>query len=263
MSTPVSARADNFKAEGVKALNRTLIFGFGRDKKFEDAAEAFKNAGNAYKLASLWQSAGDVFMQAADAYLKLDSTTDATAAIVEAAQCYKQTNPGDAVSAYRQAIDIYNANGRFGMSSRYCKEMAEVFEQDNNSDAALAAYTEAADLFTKDGKKSNANQCLLKVATLCAEAGDLSRAASIYEDIGKESMTSRLGAYSAKGYFFQALLCYLAMGDNVQVRTVSDFVCFVVRPIVFYILGFGMNVRYVTASSRVIMGVLLKCYFIY
>ena len=158
-----------------------MIFGFGRDKKFEDAAEAFKNSGNAYKLASLWQSAGDVFMQAADAYLKLDSTTDATGAIVEAAQCYKQINPGDAVSAYRQAIDIYNSNGRFGMSSRYCKEMAEVYEQDNNSEMALLAYTESADLYVKDGKKSNANQCLLKVATLCAEKGDLARAAAIYE----------------------------------------------------------------------------------
>lgn len=203
MSTAASTRGDSLKAEGNKALNRTLIFGFGKQQKFEDAAEAFKNAGNAYKLASLWQSAGDVFMQAGDAYMKVDSTTDATACVVEAAQCYKKVDPNAAVIAYQQAIDMYNTNGRFGMSSRYAKEMAEVYEQDNNAEGALKAYESAAELYNSDNKKSNANQCLLKVATLSAEKGDLSRAAGIYEDIARESMTSRLGAYSAKGYFFQ------------------------------------------------------------
>jgi alpha-soluble NSF attachment protein len=218
MATAASARADSLKAEGVKALNRTLIFGFGKTQKYEDAAEHFKNAGNAYKLASLWQSAGEAFLQAAEAYGVLDQVTDTTGCIVEAAQCFKKVSPADAVLAFRKAIDMYNLNGRFGMSSRYCKEMAEVYEQDNNAEMALHAYQEAAELFVNDGKKSNANQCLLKVATMAAEKGDLVRAAGIYEDIGKESMSSRLGSYSAKGYFFQALLCYLALGDNVQVQ---------------------------------------------
>jgi alpha-soluble NSF attachment protein len=206
------------RAEGVKALNRTLLFGFGKTQKYEDAAENFKNAGNAYKLTNSWQSAGDCFIQASEAYAVLDQVTDVTASLVEAAQCYKKINPVDAVSTFRRAIDIYNQNGRFGMSSRYCKEMAEIYEQDNNSEMALAAYEEAAELFDKDGKKSNGNQCLLKVATIAAEKGDLARAAGIYESIGKECMSSRLGSYSAKGYFFQCLLCYLAMGDNVQVQ---------------------------------------------
>lgn len=39
---------------------RTLIFGFGKTQKYEDAAEAFVKAGNAYKLANLWQSAGSI-----------------------------------------------------------------------------------------------------------------------------------------------------------------------------------------------------------
>ncbi|KAJ1441808.1 soluble NSF attachment protein, partial [Ochromonadaceae sp. CCMP2298] len=81
---------------------------------------------------------------------------------------------------------------------------------------------EAADLFVNDHKKSNANQCFLKVATLASDMGDLSRAAAIFEDIGKDSLTSRLGAYSAKGYFFQSLLCHLALGDNVAVTQKLD-----------------------------------------
>lgn len=223
-NSAASSRGDTFKVEGNKALNRTTIFGFGKVQKYEDAAEAFKNAGNAYKLASLWQSAGDVFLQAAEANQMAGNASDTTTNLVEAANCYKKISPLDAVNAYRKAIDLYNEGGRFGMSSRYCKEMAEVFEADNNSEAALNAYQEAADLFNSDNKKQNGNQCLIKVATIAAEAGDLMRAANIYEDIGKDSMQSRLGAYSAKGYFFQSLLCHLALGDNVKVtQKLNDF----------------------------------------
>lgn len=51
---------------------------------------------------------------------------------------------------------------------------------------------------------------------------DLSRAAKIFEDIGTQSLQSNLGKFSAKGYFFQALLCLLAQGDNVAIRIKVD-----------------------------------------
>ena len=47
--------------------------------------------------------------------------------------------------------------------TRYYKEMAEVFEADNNTEMAMESYQQAADMFSNDNKKSNANQCLLKV----------------------------------------------------------------------------------------------------
>ena len=53
-----SGKGDVFWQEAEKALNRTTIFGFGKSQKYEDAAEAFVKAGNAYKLANLWESAG-------------------------------------------------------------------------------------------------------------------------------------------------------------------------------------------------------------
>ena len=173
---------------GENALKRSTFFGFGKAQKYEDAAEAFKGSGNAYKLASLWQSAGEVFLKAADAYAMVDSANDSTNMIVEAAQCFKKVNPLDSVNAYRRVIGMYNDAGKFGQSARYCKEMAEVFEADNNKAGALAAYQEAADLFNSDNKKQNGNQCLLKVATLASEAGDIIRAANIYEELARESM---------------------------------------------------------------------------
>ncbi len=56
---------------------------------------------------------------------------------------------------------------------------------------------------------------MLKVATLCSQEDEFIRAAEIFEACGNESLESKLGAYSAKGYFFQCVLCFLAAGDAV------------------------------------------------
>lgn len=204
-----------FLAEGEKALNKKSVFGFLGlgGNNFEEAAESFVKAGNAFKLSNQWQSAGDAFLKAASAQQKVADNTDAVNSYVEAANCYKRINPVDAVGAYNQAIELYNNNGRFGMSARYTKELAELFEQDNNKDSALVTYKEAARLYSMDNKESNANQMLIKVATFSSEMNQFQEAANIYEDVGKKSMESRLGSYSAKGYFFQCLLCHMAAGD--------------------------------------------------
>jgi alpha-soluble NSF attachment protein len=158
-----SSKADLYKAEGNKALNRTTIFGFGKAQKYEDAADSFKKAGIAYKLANQYQSAGDVYLQSADAYINVDSQSEAINQIVEAAGCYKRINPESAITAYERAIELYNDGGRFGMSARYYKEIAEIYESMHNAQGALTNYELAAEFYNNDNKKSNANQCLIKV----------------------------------------------------------------------------------------------------
>lgn len=84
-------------------------------------------------------------------------------------------------------------------------------------------YQRAADLFINDNKAQSGNQCLLKIATMASQEGaDLPKAASIFESIGRASLESRLGAFSAKGYLFQALLCVLATGDSVKTQQKLD-----------------------------------------
>ena len=78
---------------------------------------------------------------------------------------------------------------------------------------------QAADANEADNKKQGASQCLLKIATLASSSDDFTRAANIFEQLGTESMSTTLGAYSAKGHFFSALLCYLASGDAVATRS--------------------------------------------
>jgi hypothetical protein len=39
------------------------------------------------------------------------------------------------------------------------------------------------------------------VATFATELNEILKSADIFESVGKESLTSRLGQYSAKGFF--------------------------------------------------------------
>jgi TolA-binding protein len=79
---------DKFKQEGEKAMNRTTIFGFGKQQKYEDAAAAFIKAGNAYKLSKEWNEAAEMFIKAANCQKETDSKTDACNSYVEAGGCF-------------------------------------------------------------------------------------------------------------------------------------------------------------------------------
>ena len=69
-----------------------------------------------------------------------------------------------------------------------------------------------------------ATQCLLKIAALASgkDPKDLNKASKIFEEVAVQSLASRLGQYSAKGYLFQALLCHLASSDYVATQQKVD-----------------------------------------
>jgi alpha-soluble NSF attachment protein len=212
---------DKFIVEANAALKRTTIFGFGKTAKFEDAAAAFTKAGNAFKMSKQWTEAGEAFIKCAECQKNLDSDSDVCNSYVEAGSCFKKSdNPMDAVAPLEQAIESYTERGRLSQVARILKDIAEIFEKSREIDQAVEYYQRAADAAEADNKKQDKLKSLLKIATLCSTdhgGGDVDylKAADLFEAMGHEGMESKLGAYAAKGYFFQAALCLMASGDNV------------------------------------------------
>jgi alpha-soluble NSF attachment protein len=228
MKEDAEKRGNLLKIQGEKILNNTgmleSIFGFGKSQKYEDASQSFSQAGNSYKVANNWQSAGEMFLKAADINQMVSdsSQTDTINYIVEAGNSFKKISPVDAINAFQKAIQLYSSSGRYDQAAKYYKEIAEIFETDGNMDEALNSYQSAADIFSSNNAKTKADPCLLKIATISCEKDDFTRAGDIYETIGRTKMESDLGKYAAKGNFFHCLLCHLASGDSVCTREKLD-----------------------------------------
>ncbi|GMH91826.1 hypothetical protein TrVE_jg14402 [Triparma verrucosa] len=217
-------RGDHFLAEADKHLKKFSFFGAG--SKFEDAAECFSKAGNCFKVEQKWQEAGEAYMQAADLLQnKVQSSHEASAAMMDAGNCFKKVSAPDAINAFRGAISNWCEAGRFNQAAKLTKEIAEMYEKDNNPVEAIENYTQAATFFETENSKSMTTQCNAKVAELCSavlDPPDLARAADIYEELGKGCLDSALIKYNAKGYFLSCVFCHLAQGDAVAARQKVD-----------------------------------------
>ncbi|RZC78177.1 hypothetical protein C5167_002399 [Papaver somniferum] len=148
--------------------------------------------------------------------LWLDSKHEAASAYVDAANAYKKISPKDAISCLEQAVGQFMEIGRFNMAARYCKEIGELGEAQQNVDQAIAYFEHAADLFQSEEVNTSANQCKLKVAEFAAQQEQYPKAIEIYEEIARQSLNNNLLKYSVKGYLLNAGLCQLCKDDDLD-----------------------------------------------
>jgi len=226
MAKVQKGKAEAFVAEAEGLLSKRSWFSSSKERNAEDAAEIFEKAANAYKVGGLNQDAGDIYAKVAELYRdSLSDFNNASKAFNNAGTCYKKSNPLDAVKAYQQAVSLYTDNARITQAAKLCKEIAELYEneeidEDEKSHIVLAieAFEQASELFGMEDSKSAASQCLGKIAELCSaalEPPDFGRASKIYDDLGRRCLSSNLLKFNAKGYFLQAILCHLANSDDV------------------------------------------------
>ncbi|KVI07037.1 NSF attachment protein [Cynara cardunculus var. scolymus] len=199
------AKGEEFEKQAEKKLNGWKIFG----SKHEDAADLYEKAANFYKIGKSWDQAGAVYMKLADCYLKLDSKHEAANAFADAGHCYKKTNTTECISCLEQALNLFMEIGRLGMSAKYCKEIAELYEQEQNLEQAMVYYDKASDLFQGEEVSSSANQCRLKIAQFAAE-------------LQQHSINNNLLKYGVKGHLLNAGICQLCKGDVVAITNALD-----------------------------------------
>ncbi|XP_073032743.1 alpha-soluble NSF attachment protein-like [Primulina eburnea] len=212
------ARAEEFEKKAEKKVGGWAFFG----SKQEDAADLFDKAANAYKLGKSWDQAGAVYIKLANCYLKLDSKHEAANAYADAAHCYKKTNSKESIQCLQQSVNLFLDIGRLNMSARYYKEIAELYEQEENLEQAIVYYERAADLFQSEEVSTSANQCRQKIAQFAAQLEQYQKAIEIYEDIGRQSLNNNLLKYGVKGHLLNAGICQLCKGDVVAINNALE-----------------------------------------
>ncbi|XP_031109915.1 alpha-soluble NSF attachment protein [Ipomoea triloba] len=212
------ARGEEFEKKAEKKLSGWALF----SSKYEDAADFFEKAANCFKLAKSWDQAGATYVKLANCHLKLDSKHEAASAFADAGHNYKKTNTREAVSCLEQAVNLFLENGRLNMSARYYKEIAEIYEQEQNLEQAIAYYEKAADLFLSEDVSTTANQCKQKIAQFSAQLEKYPRAIEIFEDIARQSVNNNLLKYGVRGHLLNAGICQLCKGDVVAINNALE-----------------------------------------
>uniref|UniRef100_A0AC35U7P5 TPR_REGION domain-containing protein n=1 Tax=Rhabditophanes sp. KR3021 TaxID=114890 RepID=A0AC35U7P5_9BILA len=189
------------------------FFGMFGGKNVGEAAELYVQAGNLFKLAKNWTSAGDSFLACAELHgSQSDGKHDAATQYAEAGNCYRKVDPKKAVDCITKTADIYTDMGRFNMAAKYHCTIAELYETDfPDLEKSMTHWQKAADFYKGEEAKSSATKCSIKVAQYAADLGQFRKALTIFEEIAKWETDHSTLKYAAKGHFFQALLCHLCI----------------------------------------------------
>lgn len=213
------AKAAEYYAQAQKTLKKTSFFSFGSNsQKYEDASDLFEKAGNQYKIARKWQEAAEAYVKCAECQMKLKESSRAAHFYQSAAEAMSKSNPQDSIEYFKTAIAMLCDAGRFSNAAKLQKQIAEIYEGQDNKEDALDAYKQAADYFSGENQQSSANNMLLKVAQFSAQLERYDAAMEIYESIGKASMESNLLKFNAKNHLLNAGICALATKDLVLVQ---------------------------------------------
>ncbi|AES79740.2 alpha-soluble NSF attachment protein [Medicago truncatula] len=182
---------------------------------YEDAAELFLKSAKSFKLGKSWDKAGSIFIKSAKCHMKLDNKFDAAKAYVDASHCYKKTS--------RKAVTIFMEIGQHIMAAKYCKEIGDLYELDQDFEQAKSYYEKAAELFDIRGDSATSViQCKQKVAQFSAQLQQYQKAIKIYEDTAQQSLNNNLLKYGVRGYLLNSGLCELCRGDIVAITNTLE-----------------------------------------
>ncbi|RAL17784.1 alpha-soluble NSF attachment protein SEC17 [Aspergillus homomorphus CBS 101889] len=203
-----------------QALSRAsggFSFFGGRTEKYENAADLYSQAANAFRVQKQNKEAGLAFEKAASIQSQnLNEPDDAANTLTEAFKVYRKTDPEDAARVLSSAIQHYVLKGNLRRAASQQQHLAEVYEVElGDTKKALEAYEKAAEWFEGDNAEALANKHYLKAADLAALEGDYYKAVEHYERIGRSSINNNLMKWSVKDYFLKAGICHLATNDLV------------------------------------------------
>ncbi|PYH94609.1 vesicular-fusion protein Sec17 [Aspergillus ellipticus CBS 707.79] len=189
----------------------------GKTEKFENAADLYTQAANAFRVQKQNKESGLAFEKAASIQAQnLNEPDDAANTLTEAFKVYRKSDPEDAARVLASAIQHYVLKGNLRRAATQQQHLAEVYEVElGDTKKALEAYEKAAEWFDSDNAEALANKHYLKAADLAALEGDYYKAIEHYERIGRSSINNNLMKWSVKDYFLKAGICHLATNDLV------------------------------------------------
>ena len=224
-----------------EAEKKAKTKGWFGGNKFDEAAEIYSRAGNAYRLSKKWKQSGDAFSKQAELLDTLGERDESASAYLNAAKSYKKESPKgnvlftshgtipvlksfkDAVSALESAVKFLTEKGRFAAAAGNQKQIAEIYESEIvDFQKAMDAYELAAEWYAGEDSNAQANACMLKVAQYAGSLEQYDRAIDVFERVAGKSLDNNLTKWSVREYLLKSGICLLCTADYVRARTSLD-----------------------------------------
>lgn len=206
------------KAEkALQSASGGFSFFGGREEKYQNAADAFIEAANAFLMQSQFLEAGQTFEKVADIQAnQLKEPDDAARSRIDASKAYRKVDPAASARCLSAAIERFCAKGNFPQAATQQEQLGLLYEEElGDMKSAVEAYEKGAGWYENDRKPALSNKLWLKAADGAALEGDYYKAIGHYEKVAEQSVNNNLMKYSVKDYLFKAGICHLATGDLV------------------------------------------------
>eukprot|EP01060_Flectonema_neradi_P034076 TRINITY_DN587_c3_g1_i1.p1 TRINITY_DN587_c3_g1~~TRINITY_DN587_c3_g1_i1.p1 ORF type:complete len:309 (+),score=87.42 TRINITY_DN587_c3_g1_i1:38-928(+) len=201
----MSKKAQELYDSAEKKLKKWFSFG---GNKYEEAAELFEKAGNQFKLAKEWKSAGAAFMRCSDCHQYCKNTYECTEALVEAGRSYKKVRDEDAVLCFTTAINMHCDEGKFSTAAKLQKELGEYYKDAEMYDKAAECYKSSADYYSGEEQHTSANTSLLEVGKIYCEKLEMPlEAVQLFEQVAKSYLQHGTMKYQVKDLYLRCMMC--------------------------------------------------------
>ena len=188
-----------------------------KSKRYEDACELYKKAGDKYKICSQWRKAGDCFENCANIKIKLKDNP--VNYYQESFFCYSKADSDNNSKKIFGKMNQYLARkGEYFQAGKNNENLAIKMENNDKYNDAIFYYLEASNYYELDGKhESLKNKIDSKIAELMMinNYHDASKKVpTLLENIGNNCLNNSLTKYSAKDYFGKSILSLIYYSNN-------------------------------------------------
>ena len=213
----MSDRAAELVKQAEKEKSRWFV---SKEQKDSNAADVLEEAANIYKSQNMHKEAADCFSRSAKLKQRIGKAYEAAEMLKMAGIQLKLDGDPTSQSMLNSAVEIFSELGKGQMAAKLSQELGEGSEQAKEYEEALVHFLRAADLYKGEGQDAYARQCMEKVAHFHAAMvpPDYLKAAAIFEELGVDALSSRLGRFNARNFFFRAVLCTMATSDTIGAR---------------------------------------------
>eukprot|EP01138_Halocafeteria_seosinensis_P014571 gb/GECG01014876.1/.p1 GENE.gb/GECG01014876.1/~~gb/GECG01014876.1/.p1 ORF type:complete len:295 (+),score=68.94 gb/GECG01014876.1/:1-885(+) len=204
---------------------------FGRQEKYENAAELYERAGNTFRSENDYEQALYAFQKAVENWGKARDEKQVSTVQQKVAECQmKLMNLDDAQATYEEhVIPVLKEDGKITNIGKIYEKLAEAFHKEGQTGKAIEALQKASDVYENEEGSSGQRRAKARLAELLAQkaATDVDRegfmeATQAFQECGDICLEENLLRFNAKKYFFSAIICSLASGDAVAAQRLLD-----------------------------------------